>query len=305
MRAAFLTTASNDVDNVISVWDCFNEPSARVSFDHMKPVDDARIVRDVQAATPDVIFYIGSVSTIGMPSVECLRALRGFAPSIHMCFDAVDEPWHPLLHEYRKRECFDLQVSIDGVHGTPVDLVTVAPVDPALYDLPGPARTIRCGCSGNIGLMPYMKNIGNPPAIGTDPRGKILAPLMNAGLVRFRQRIVVGTGSYPAHVEFMQSCQMIINTSFSGSGERHHVKQRVNESAFAGCALLEDEGSPIGDWWPPDCYFPYRDGADAERLIKTLPDDAIDECARQRSEYVRLNYMPKMLFGEMMDRAGL
>lgn len=305
MRAAWITTATNDVDNVVSAWDSWNEPSSKVTFDHMLPTDDAQIVRDVQALNPEIVFYIGSVSTIGMPAHDCLRALREIAPSIHICFDAVDEPWHPLLHEYRKRECFDLQVAIDGVRGTPVDLVTVAPVDPTLYELPDIERTIRCGCSGNIGLQPYMKNIGNPPAIGTDPRGKILAPLMNAGLIKFRQREITGSASYAAHVEFMKSCRMIINTSFSGSQVRHHLKQRVLESAFAGCALLESEGSPIASWWPEGSFFTYRDGADAKRLIETLPDDEIAASADLRRDYAQKYYRPRQVFGAMLSMARI
>lgn len=292
-RALFVTTKSNDVDNVISAWDFWNPPSDRVSFDHMNGVDDAAIIGAAKHIGPAVIFYIGSVGPCS-PTHDALRRLRDIAPSIHICFDAADEPWHPLLAEYSAAGCFDLQVSIDGVRGTPVDLVTVAPVNPAFFDGPGPDRTIRCGFSGNIGLQ------GDVP---TDQRGTILGPLIASGLVERRQRDVTESDSYTDHVEFMRKCRIIINTSFAGSGTVHHVKQRVFESAFAGCALLENDASPVGDWLPAGCFFPYRDSEQAAELIGTLADDAIAESARIRSAYVQENFMPKKLFGEMLARA--
>ena len=299
MKAVFITTQTNDVDGVISPWDSFNEPHVRVTFDHMGVVEDERILRKVREASPQVIFYIGSVGP-GMPSNDCFRKLRDIAPSIHICFDGVEQAWYHLLDDYRASECFNLQVTIDGAHSAPVDLVTTAPVDPRAFSGAAPERDIKCGCSGNIGL-------GGPERdTPTDPRAFILYPLMKSKLVTFRQRVVTGgAASYPEHVEFMRRCKMIINTSFAGSGQAHHLKQRVIESAFAGCAILEDAESPIAKWFPKDCYFLYRDSWRAAERIKSLTDAEIAESARQREAYARKHYTPQKVYGEMISRAGL
>lgn len=305
MRAAFITTASNDVCNVMSAWEYFNEKSAWVTFDHMKRVNDERILAEVKPWEPEVIFFIGSVGPCG-PSFDGLRKLRSLAPSIHICFDGVEPDWHPLLAQYKDNECFDLQVTIDGAKTAPVDLVTVAPVNPGFFKAvlvdgemqPHPAKDIRCGCSGNIGLT------GPGHDIPCDPRGYVLYPLMKNDLVTFRQRIVTGGDkTYPDHVDFMRRCKMIINTSFAGSGRYNHVKQRVWESAYAGCALLEDEESPIHHWLPKECYFSYRDAWRAAELIRSLPDDVIAQSANVRETLVRKRYSPENIYGEMVRAA--
>ena len=299
MKAVFITTQTNDVDGVISPWDSFNEPHTRVTFNHMAKVDNERIVREVAESAPQVIFYIGSVGP-GLPSTDCLRKLREIAPSIHICFDGVERDWHPLVEGYRADGCFNLQVTIDGAHSAPVDLVTTAPVDPRAFEGEAPLRDIRCGCSGNIGLT------GPAHDIPCDPRGFILYPLMKYDLVTFRQRVVTGGAkSYPAHVNFMRRCKMIINTSFSGSGLAHHLKQRVIESAFAGCAHLEDEESPIAKWFPKDCYFLYRDAWRAGEFIRSVSEKEMAESGRLREAYARKHYTPEKVYGEMIARAGL
>lgn len=307
MRAVFVSTIESDVDSVVGGWNCWNEPAGRVGFDHLKPVDNDRLVREAAALRPEVIFYIGSVSEVGFPSIEGLKRLRDIAPSIHICFDACENEWQPFLLRYAEAGCFDLQVTIDGTQGAAVDMVTIAPVDPTLYDLPGPPRTIRCGFSGNIGLTPAVMFRGRPVRRrGYDPRGRLIEPLVHSGLVVMRERDVAGgAASYGDHVRFMQSCRIIINTSFTGSGLKHHVKQRVFETAYAGCALLETAGSPIDTWLPPACYIPYKDGYEAAMLIQTLPDDVIDHCAETRAAYVRSRYRPEMIYGEMLARAGV
>ena len=111
--------------------------------------------------------------------------------------------------------------------------------------------------------------------------------------------------SYREHVQFMKRCRMIINISDTGSGQRHHVKGRILEAGFAGCALLEDAESPIGDWFPPDCYITYRDPRHAAELIEGLPDEAIDAAARALAAHVREHYGAAKIYGEIIERAGL
>lgn len=299
MKALFITTQTNDVDSVVSPWDSFNPRSGRITFNHNNPIDEEKILKEVKNYTPEVMFFIGSVGP-NLPSHQMLRTLRNVSPLIHICFDGCDGDWPQILSTFKKHECFDLQVSIDGVKGNHVDLVTVAPVDSTFYDNPSfegydgglPAREIRCGMSGNISAR--TEHISHQ-------RARILWPLINSGFVILRKRITKdGILSYSDHIDFMKRCKLIINTSFAGSGLRHHLKQRVIESAFAGCGLLELEGSPIRDWFPEDCQFMYRDALDALRLIKSLKDEEIAECARKRQDYVWKHYTGKQIYESML-----
>ncbi len=288
MKAVFVTTPPNDVANVIAAWDCWNEvKSERIIFDYLKAIDNADIIHRTAAAKPDIIFYIGGCGgPMWLPTIETFKVLREMAPSINLIFDGGDKPWYMLIEEYRQQKCFDLQVTIDGRLDSPVDLVTTAPVDTRLFDGDSPPKDIFCGISGNIGRG--------------DQRSKIINPLICKGLVKMRRRDVVGDG-FPEHVDFMRRCQMIINTSWTGSGKTHHVKQRVFETGFAGAALLECAAAPTHHWIPPSHFFTYENGQ-ASRVIKDLSTEEIVEKGGMLQEYVRAHYMPQQVYGKMLDR---
>lgn len=289
MRAVFVTTRTNDVASVISAWDSFNEPSKRVSYLHYGDNEDPILLSRVLEINPDIIFYIGAVSGTGVPTVDTLKRLRKIAPSVNLCFDGGDPPWYPVLESYRDFGCFDFQVSIDGQKQAPVDLVTVAPVDPRPFDK-AVEKDILCGFSGNF--------------FREDPRGRILTPLFQHGVVTIRNRMVEGEtlDGHDDHVAFMLRCKMSINTSYAGSGKGHHLKQRVIECGFAGCAVLETAASPISDWFPEGAYFTYDSVDRAKELIETLSDEDISARAKLHSAHVKANYTPEKIYSQILDR---
>ena len=288
MKAVFVTTPPNDVANVIAAWDFWNEiKSERIIFDFRETIDNAAILHCAAKAAPDVIFYIGGCGgPMHLPTIETLHKLKEMAPSINLIFDGGDEPWRALIEEYRQHGCFDLQVTIDGCPDSAADFVTTAPVDTRLFEGDGPERDIRCGISGNIGR--------------SDRRSKIINPLIWAGLVQMRKRDIVE--GFPEHVAFMRRCQTIINTSWTGSGERHHVKQRVFETGFAGAALLECAAAPTHHWIPSSHFFTYENIRHAHEVIRDLDAGEVAEKARMLQEYVRANYMPQQVYGAILDR---
>lgn len=293
MKAVFVTTEPNDVANVIAAWDFWNVKSTRITFDYREPIDGDDIVERASAVRPDVIFYIGGVGSkeIYLPSFKTLRELKELAPSINLIFDGGDEPWHEMIEDYRREKCFDLQVNIDGRKDCPADFNTTAPVNTSFFDGKGPEKDIFCGISGNIGEG--------------DRRTNIIKPLLAKGLIKMRLRDSVGDG-YSEHVAFMRRCQIIINTSFTGSGKTHHVKQRVFETGFAGAALLEDIQSPTRDWVPSEYFFSYEDARFSHRspsaIIKGLNTGEVVEKAGLFQEYVRAHYTPQQVYGGMLDR---
>lgn len=289
MKALFITTPPNDVANVIKAWDCWNNVSSeRVTFDYLKPINGKELVSAARKSSPNVIFYIGAGAGCYTPGIPLLKTFRTIAPSINICFDAVEVQWHNLLEIYKKNECFDLQVSIDGTYAPGIDLVTLAPVIATAFEGDDPERDIRCGLSGNMG--------------SDDPRALIIRPLVKEGLVEFRVRDVIGDG-YKEHVDFMRRCEVIINTSFSGSGKCHQVKQRVSETAFAGCALLDMAAAPTRKWYPEEYVYVYKDISEARKIIENFDLKEVREKGNALRTYAKLHYHPKMLFGEMLELA--
>jgi len=236
MRATFLTTGTNDLEKITGAWDCFNDiPSQRVTFDHNAPaIDGSILINRVLATEPDVVFYIGSCHGRGNPSDRTLKELRlsGDFDLIHICCDAGDPPWHPVLERYAQNKCFDRQVSIDGVMAAPVDFVTLTPIDLRPYEVPVKKEHL-CGFAGNIG-SPY--------------RSQLVRKLMRSNDLKFLKR--TPTASYKEYVHFVQSCRVILNIPITGSTTMMHVKGRVLEAIFAKCALIEMKGSPAFNWFP-------------------------------------------------------
>ncbi len=314
MKALFVTSATTDVDSLVRAWDCWQDvQSERVMFPHMGSPMNNEILTRARKISPDIIFYIGGAQGDGNPDVRTLCRLRELAPSINLCCDAGDEPWHPLLRRYRAADCFDLQVTLDGIHTAPVDLVTITPVDPRPWERSKVKwskwhRPVRCGFSGGASsaiVPPHrrtrdaFKKRFQPPIT----RERVIHRLEAHNLIVVKRR--VKGRSYSEHAGFVMSCQMILNTSASGSGNVHQIKGRVLESGWAGCALLEPEASPISKWMPEGSYFSYRDVNHAEELINNLTDEQIKASANLLNQYVQANYHPRQIYGEILERAGV
>lgn len=338
MRALFVTSSTSDVDSLVRAWDCWQpDKSTRVMFPHMGEPRDKEILTIAREMRPNIIFYIGANEGSGIPSMETFLRLREMAPSINLCCDAGDTPWYEPLKRYKKAGCFNLQVALDGYLNAPVDLVTVTPVDPTPYIQPIVwDRFIRCGFSGGVSskerlavfkasfpsrqapkivkrrprnALPawkplYKKHPDIPPPVPVTQRDKIVWGLENMkDVITVRRR--TSKAPYSDHVAFMQSCQIIINTSTSGTGDTHHIKGRVLEAGWAKCALLESEGSPIAEWLPEESYFIYRDANHARELIKSLTTEQVAKSAFALNEYVKEHYHPRQIYGKILERAGL
>lgn len=291
-KALFLTTHTNEVGNHIRGWESVFGEATRFIFNIGSIRNDWRWTEGAAKLKPDVIFYIGACGIGGgAPHKSCLRALRKMAPMVHLCSDAADPPWHPVLRYFREEELFDLQVALDGALDAPVDFATLTPIDPrafSQYSLQT-SRTIRCGFSGTKG--------------GVGDRFDLMTTLEQAGLLKVRHRLK-GDG-YDDHVQFITSCQMLLNMSGTGSRATDHIKGRVVEAGWARCALLEPLTSPIHEWFPKDCYFSYKDVGEAATLIRDLTNEQIEERVVNLAEYTRANYHPRQIYGSILERIGL
>lgn len=285
-RALFLTTKTNDCTNHVQAWNAFSSVKAEhYAFDHRGLNGDWRILEIAAESKPEIIFYIGACEAPGNPTVATFQALRAIAPMVNICSDAADRPWHKVLEFYRKRECFDLQVSIDGAKEAPVDLATLTPVDAGPF-AGQVRRDIRCGFSGTVGRW--------------NQRSETVKALAWFGGLTVRAR--EGLDSYDDHARFLKRCRMVLNISFTGTGHAHHIKGRVLETGWAGGCLLESEGSPIAEWFPEGSWVPYRDPPHAAHLIATLDDLTIERTAQRLSQEVRTRFSARTIYEGMLAR---
>ena len=281
MKALFVTTHTDDCLNHIRAWNLLGEPAEHYRFNYKGIRNDWKIIETAEKIQPEVIFYIGCNEAPGLPKPESFRALRKIAPVINLVSDAADKPWHSVLLRYKENKCFDLQVSIDGANHAPVDYATLTPVDFSSFVTV--SKDILCGFSGSVAKQ--------------SNRGALIAEMVDYGIVTRHEK-----SDYRKYSIFLSRCRMIINTSFTGTGKAHHIKGRVLEAGWAGCALLEHADSPIGEWFPQDCYFSWRTTEEAENIIIDMDPSEVKRRAQRLSEEVRSKYTPKLIYQGMLDR---
>ena len=282
MKVLFITTQTNDTHNLIDAWDLVaNEPAARFMFHYERPPVDDLMIEAAKKTNPEIIFYIGGCDGIGFPAVGTFRKLRQIAPIVNLIPDAGDygSPWYDLIKKYRVEECFDLQVGLDGCLNSPVDHVTVTPVNWRPFETTI-KKDIRCGFSGGLG----------------GKRDSLIAALGSRCLIRLR------SNDYLDHACFLKRCHIVLNTAWTGSGQYYHVKGRVLEAGWAGAALLEHVDSPTSDWFPSDAYFHYDHPNEAIRVIETVSDDDIGERAMRLARAVRENYHPMKIYQGILEK---
>ena len=291
MKAVFVTTPTLECGNMVTAWNSWSsEPAVQVLYDITGAPRDSHILKMVKTVEPDVIFYIGGVGGRGLPHQDTLKKIRDVSPSIHLCWDATDDPWHKLLQEYHKNGCFDLQVALDGGDGSPgIDMGTLTPVDPHLYDGPSPDRTIPCGFAGQNASLGH-------------PRFDVLNDLVSRRLVTHRAR---EEGEYSDYVDFLRKCQVAINFSHCGSGKKHHVKIRIVEIALSGAALLESIAAPTPRWLPEECMYFYRDNDEVAYVLRNIDPVERLHKATLLGTYVRENYSPEKIYKNILERLDL
>lgn len=300
MRAFFITTPTGDCTELVAAWN-----SVFPRADHMvfqtRGIDNGGVMlRRARETRPDIAFYIGPNVGRGAPKPATLKAMRDICPFVNLCCDATDSPWHGPLKYYRAEGCFDLQVSLDGAIDAPVDHATLTPVRVGPFEAPvgrvdisagnGIARRRRGDRDIHFGFS------GNT----TGKRREIIAALRLFGGLTCKPHGL----SYEEHAAFMTRCRMILNVSYTGSGERHHMKGRVLEAGWARACLLEHADSPIGHWFPKDCYVAYRSAKEAAEIARDITDGIIEKTAARLAEEVRARFTPRQIYTEILERVG-
>lgn len=255
-----------------------------------------QLISRVFTTQPDAVIYIGG--TERCPSFATLRRIREYAPSIHICADASDEPWWPYVEKYHEEKCFSVQVSLDGSFEGPMSrlgLVLLQPIDPNRCPPPRPwgDRSIHCSFVGNT-------------TVQDTPRSRLLQEMQARGAVK-----LFGPYNKDPHREMMEvMCDSTItfNVAYNGPGtNKFGVKGRVTECGVAGSCLYENLGSPTSYWF--ERGHDYVEYADADMAVEWLNSPNVLKHGPRMAERFRAKVLsehsPTVFWQKVLFRAGL
>ncbi len=289
---------------LITYTDCFNKWKSLESVGHDVTViqyDDrpherhGELVDAVRVINPDFTLLIGAIEQYHgrpVPYPDVLRAIKSIAPFVHMCDDAGDPPWWPMLEVYEAEKCFTVQVSIDGAPGTPIDrfengMLALTPIDwRSFKPVPWDKKTINLGMVGGLGHA---------------SRREITESLLYKGILDFR----VGPigRSYDEMAEIMCSTKVTYNIGITGSTQSMHVKGRVVEAGFAGSDLLEKAGSPLERWFSRDEYMMFDTADEAVYLMENTSDAELQHMAHRLRSRILREHHPAVFWHNVLGKA--
>lgn len=289
MKAAFITTSTDNCDPVVGGWSSFNETPAWTRYNEAaSSPDDEHLVPFIRDASPDIAFYIGAAWLPGNPRPETLAKIRSLVPFVHICFDGGDAPWWPKMAEYRAAACFSRQVNIDGAACPTADLTTLCPMDPRPYlkhrDIP---KTRRGGFAGFV---------------ANTYRGTMVNPLVQQGLLELRHRKAGYKNSdYGDFAQWLCETTFTLNTAVTGTQWRRHVKGRIIEAGLAACAILEEADAPTKNWFTPgEDYLPYGSVDEAIFLARNVSDAEWARLGQSLRAKIEDKYTAKSIYEAMI-----
>ena len=266
------------------------------------PVDRGmldRIVRD----KPDIVLYVSQADGPYVAAPSTFRAIRAVVPLVHLCLDAGDIGFEPLLTKYRDEGCFTHTVACDGCAAGPVDNISFHPVDPRPYGntmVQGhlDERAISLGTCGGFpyGLRREVANtLSRDCGLYIKPREETF-------------------GSYGRYAQFLMSCRIVVDCALSAGGPEgkgpyaRTLKTRAVEVGLAGACLLELRGCALTKWAKEDFDFcSYETAAEAvekARWLMANPDIA-QAMATNLALVVRRKMNPTIFWSQVFSACGL
>lgn len=233
---------------------------------HSSPPDQG-MLSVVDQLRPDIVLYISQAGGPWCASPDTFRRIRDKAPLAHLCLDAFDIGFDPLLTEYREKGCFTFTVACDGGAHNPanVDWIGFHPVDPRPYAKQKPVleRPILLGTCG-----------GFPYGLRKEVFDRLVK---NCGMVvKPREEVY---GSYQRYANFLMQCQIVLDCALSAGGHNGQgpyartLKTRAVEVGLAGACLLELRGSALKnkarEGWD---FMTYETAKEAEELVQHILD---------------------------------
>jgi hypothetical protein len=265
------------------------------------PVDRGirdRIARD----KPDIVLYVSQADGPYVASASTFRAIRSLVPLVHLCLDAGDIGFEPLLIKYRDEGCFTWTVACDGCAAGPVDAISFHPVDPRPYHNAG---------NGGLGERPILAGTCGGFPYGL--RRQIADTLIRECGLYIKPREETW-GSYQRYANFLMSCQIVVDCALSAGGPNGQgpyartIKTRAIEVGLSGAALLELRGCALNKWATEDTdYATYETAEEAVSVARSLlasPDKAA-RMADNLARVVREKMNPTIFWTQVFSACGL
>lgn len=242
---------------------------------------------------PNVIIWLGVCGSVNQPRPLTFWLLRKSGiKTIMLCPEASHPDWDAVIETFRTQESFDLIVNLDG-KAFPYGMTTLAIYDQRPYakaPIPWAERKYDVGFCGGVGFIGTM-------------RQKLISHFRNVKSCIFMEfPFTERCGTYQDYADFMMNCRVIINSAGSSGDKSKHVKGRVIEAGLAGCALVEEEGSPIDEWFSQGTYELFSHPVQAEMLVLDLlanPERAQVQATKLFLE-VREKYSPQKIWAQVL-----
>jgi hypothetical protein len=266
---------------------------------HGSPPDRA-MLQAADEFKPEVILYVSQAAGPWLASPSTFKRLSDRYKTVHLCLDAFDIGFAPLLETYSREQCFTVTVACDGGASGPVSYVSFHPVDPRPYAFPGKRHAERTFALGTCGGFPY--------GLRKEVHDRLVA---NCGMVvKPREE---KWGSYGRYARFYGECRIVLDCALSAGGfdgkgpYARTLKTRAIEVGLAGACLLELEGSALEKSLPPELnYYTYRTPEEAEQMVNLLlANPSRAQVAGDRlSSFIRNSMSPRVFFDELGRRLG-
>lgn len=268
------------VEPAVNCWGP-NDPDVQNSmFIYPFEVDwELRCLDLAEMLKPDLIILFAFVEGEMCPVPDKIKLIKEKFPIVYIATDGGCAGMATPLKYFKQTECFTKIVNIDGMHTWPegtVDLVTLSPLDFRRYE---PNNQIELKHRPlPLGFM------GGSGAIG-DLRRDMCDELVRQGLLTLGRRDESFDSSHK-YVDFMLSCQAVINFPQTGRGQVH-IKSRTMETGLAKACLLEQKGSPLNQYLiPGEDYLEWDSIEDIQKFFKHgVPN--MQEMADRMHEKVR------------------
>lgn len=273
------------------------------------PVDRGMLDR-ISAERPELICYISQAGGPFVPATSTFKSVRGIAPLVHVCLDAGDCGFIPLLTKYRDEGCFTHTVACDGCAAGPVDAISFHPVDPRPY-----ARDSGRGHAGKH-LDSFERRqiqIGTCGGFPYGLRREVADTLIRDCTLYIKPREETW-GSYQRYANFLMSCQIVVDCALSAGGPNGQgpyaktLKTRAIEVGLAGACLLELRGCALNRWATEDIdYATYDTPEEAVSVARDLmsdPDKA-QQYATNLARVVREKMNPTIFWTQVFSACGL
>ena len=273
---------------------------------HGSPPDRA-MLDAAENFKPEVILYVSQAAGPWLASPSTFRKLADRYKTVHLCLDAFDTGFTPLLEIYARGQCFTQTVACDGGSAGPVDYVSFHPVDPRPYAHPGKRHAERTFSLGTCGGFPY--------GLRKEVCDRLVANC--SMVVKPREE---KWGSYGRYARFLGECRIVLDCALSAGGfdgkgpYARTLKTRAIEVGLAGACLLELRGAAIERYAgaansrphiKPD-FVDYETSEEAEEKVRLmLADPGFTQLLADRyAAKIRSKCSPRVFFDELGKRLG-